>query len=438
MFIKKPEIVDVEPVRIKPLFGMKPGLWLSVLYLIIIVTVLFLVGILPDLISASKRVTFKSEVYNCAVFVDGNYKGATPITVKTDSGVHEIVYSINGVELDRFEIRVGHPVFFAWLFPRHQTVYSDKVLNEQAYNSLVKEFFQDLVNYSAVLEYDDVYLYPPLFSDFVKTVSSYSNFDKDILITALSFITTNEMLEDAESAFAILGLEYDFSKIKSSIPVKTFESFSSIPEKDVKLGRIDSIETFDITGYLIDCSQPFFIGENEVSEALYHLFLNENPYWHKDNIEKLISDGLADENYLSNFSSNIGSLRAVRNVTYYSALAFCKWLSEKTGKDVFLPSVEQWRDAYKVSDHSFHSTLISYKSSGKPASMLGGVWEITSSSYVPSKEAEILTEKLGVKTEVVVTGGSYLNSSSAISENTIGIISKDMSSDFIGFRIAWR
>ena len=60
MIKKKKELPKVDPVKIKPLFGLKPGLWLSIVYLIAIVLIFFLVAILPDIIDGHKHVTFTS------------------------------------------------------------------------------------------------------------------------------------------------------------------------------------------------------------------------------------------------------------------------------------------------------------------------------------------------------------------------------------------
>ena len=44
MFAKKTkELPKVDPVKIKPLFGMKPGLWLTIAYILALLLILFLV-----------------------------------------------------------------------------------------------------------------------------------------------------------------------------------------------------------------------------------------------------------------------------------------------------------------------------------------------------------------------------------------------------------
>ena len=58
---KSKELPKVEPVKIKPLFGLKPGLWLTIAYALIILAIIFAVCMLPDIINGSKRVTFTSD-----------------------------------------------------------------------------------------------------------------------------------------------------------------------------------------------------------------------------------------------------------------------------------------------------------------------------------------------------------------------------------------
>ncbi|MBR4426874.1 MAG: hypothetical protein IKS77_04155, partial [Spirochaetales bacterium] len=69
----KKDLPKVEPVKIKPLFGMRPGLWLTIAYALAILVIVFAVCFLPDIISGSNRVTFTSDAGTAAVYVDGAY-----------------------------------------------------------------------------------------------------------------------------------------------------------------------------------------------------------------------------------------------------------------------------------------------------------------------------------------------------------------------------
>ena len=91
---KNKDLPKVEPVKIKPLFGMKPGLWLTIAYCLALLLIIFLVAILPDMIDGHKRVTFTSDSGNVAVYLDGVYQGGTPFTRKVASGTYQVSYQV--------------------------------------------------------------------------------------------------------------------------------------------------------------------------------------------------------------------------------------------------------------------------------------------------------------------------------------------------------
>ena len=148
---KNKELPKVEPVKIKPLFGFKPGLWLTIAYALAILVIIFVVALLPDIVNGHKRVTFTSNAGTAAVYLDGVYQGGTPFTRSVKSGTYEVSYKVNGVEIDSFTLKVGHPVFLNWLFPRTQKVESTAALNDAAFTALTKELLEDASAYSAVL-----------------------------------------------------------------------------------------------------------------------------------------------------------------------------------------------------------------------------------------------------------------------------------------------
>src|SRR5690554_4330005 len=85
--------VNIEPVRLKPFLGMQPGVYLTILYALILLTVVFLVAILPGIIKSGKRVTFTSAVAPSYVTVDGRYMGSTPVTAFLEPGQYTAVYA---------------------------------------------------------------------------------------------------------------------------------------------------------------------------------------------------------------------------------------------------------------------------------------------------------------------------------------------------------
>lgn len=442
---KKPELPKVEPVKIKPLFGIKPNIWVTACYGLAVLILIFIIAFLPGIKKGQKRVTFTSAAGNVAVYVDSKYVGGTPFTSFISSGNHTAEFKVCEETIDTVEFKVGHPVFLTWLFPRKMNVESKATISNTAYDSLSKAFLENVATYSAILSYDTVYQYPPLFKNYAESLKSYAGLAgsdyKDVLFAACSFITTNEMLEDAKSAYLLLSIDFDWTEIENAVKNKDFKNETEhlIGLSRVYRGSLDC-EYFTRGGNSVN---GFTFDDYAVSEAMYYYFVKENPNWAASNKENLINQGLVDSNYLEGVSlSSINTLRPVRNISYYAAKAFCEWLSKKTSREVFLPEELQWTTAANFSDSGFQKTLVPEAAGNGPTGVLGSVWEITSTPYIPllslfDYSVYNTLEKYNANVEVIVKGGSYV-SDSTINTYSIGTTSLDLCSDFMGFRIAWR
>ena len=193
----------------------------------------------------------------------------------------------------------------------------------------------------------------------------------------------------------------------------------------------------------VTVSVPAFeIAHNYVSEYDYALFIQENPYWAKENTDELIADGVADEYYLAGITPSVQnhSSTPVRNISWYAAQAYCDWLSARTGISYRLPTEAEWYIAsLDAADKSYARSLVSVDTDlSSPASVMGGLWEFTSTAYVPLSRAEGLTLSTGEIdfTDVVVKGGSYINSASEVTRESVGVMPRDVTSDYAGFRLA--
>ena len=468
----KKELPKVEPVKIRPLFGMKPGLWLSIAYLLAILLLFFAIAILPDIIDGHKRVTFTSAAYNAAVYVDDVYEGGTPFTRKIASGTHTVSYRVNGYEIDSFTIKVGRPVLFNWLFPRKQSVASTATLTEEAFKAISAELLEDANAYGAILQYDDVHRYNPIFTTYAKSVAS-SQFakDTDALRAALLFVDTAEMLEDAKTALEILGvkLEIPYSELsegktvgiemdepevkakKTSLKTDffTIEGFE-IPQADFSDGEIvyDSYPAVINAGKAVH-TDAFSIGAYCITEYQYAQFTAQNPQWSLENKENLIAQGLVDDYYLDGVSTLLTTVtnKPVRNISWNAAQAFCTWLSQVSGKNVYLPSEDQWVAAsLSDSEGGFQRSLMPSVAESAPAAMLGSVWEMTGTRFIPMariadesllNQALDTLQELGCATDMVVKGGSYVSDMNSIDRYSTGATYRSLCSDYMGFRIAW-
>lgn len=442
---KNVELPNVEPVKIKPLFGIKPNVWVTCAYGLAIVLIVFLIGFLPGIVNGFKRVTFTSAAGNAAVYVDSKYVGGTTFTSRIESGKHTAEFKVSDITIDTVEFTVGHPVFFTWLFPRTMEVSSNAGIDQTIYAKLTKAFLENVANYSAILSYDSVYIYNPVFEKYAESLLSYKQLSssdyKEVLNTALAFVTTNEMLEDAKTAYSMLGLSYDFAKLQSKIINKDFKNET---EHLIGLSRIfdGTLECkyFTRTGLSVN---GFTFDDYPVSEAMYYYFVKDNPQWAASEMENLIKQGLVDEYYLDGVTlSSVNLLRPVKNISYYAAQAFCVWLSELTGRKVFIPEEVQWTTGANLSDSSFQKQLTPEKAEFGPSGVLGSVWEFTSTPYVPmfslfDYSIYDVLEKYDVQAEVIIKGGSYI-SDPTVTTYTIGTSPLSMCSDYMGFRIVWR
>jgi len=198
----------------------------------------------------------------------------------------------------------------------------------------------------------------------------------------------------------------------------------------------------------VEVTTPAFVlASHEVSQYQWALFIQENPMWEKANLAALQAQGLVDEAYLAGLSPSTVFItnRPIHNISYYAAQAFCDWLSKKTGKTVFIPSESMWTAAaLSHSNLAFAASLSPIPTQlEEPVSLLGGVWELTSTTHIPLaritdyQKAHALHQRFGLPIQPIVKGGSYLNDAKTISSNTVGVVDPDACGDFIGFRVAW-
>lgn len=468
----KKELPKVEPVKIKPLFGIRPGLWLTIAYALAFLVIVFAVCLLPDIINGSKRITFTSDAGTAAVYIDGNYAGGTPFTRKVASGNHDVSYKINGCEIDSFSVKVGHPVFLNWLFPRTQTVHSSATLTKDAFEALTKELLEDVNLYSAILEYDSVHRYAPLFTSYATSlVSSEFKHQSQVFESTLMFATSSEMQADADNAIAMLGInlfpmyktldgktnvgtsmaEPQLSASKTSLDAKTFtiEGFS-IPEADFSNGKSVQASYPEVleAGQQVH-TDSFNIGAYCVTEYQYAQFIIANPMWAASNKENLVVQGLVDEYYLDGvtISTSVTGNRPVRNISWNAAKAFCDWLSVVTGKNVYLPTENQWIAAsFTDIENGYQRSLAPSVAENFPSAMLGSVWEMTGTPFIPLarihsqdmvERTHALLDSYETPVDMVIKGGSYANGYGTIDRYSVGTTYRSLCSDFMGFRIAW-
>lgn len=467
---KKERLPEVDPVVLpKKIFGIRSGLAILVGMLLVLAILFFLVFMLPGIVNGGVYVGFESGLSDVGAYMDGRYLGSTEGTrYFVENGKHEFVFVKEGSEISRTTVEIPHPVFFTLFYHRTMDLEIETGSATGLEERIKENFVSKVVDWSKNTQYDGtVYSFPPLFSSFARDIAALDMDDySQQLFFAASHISSQDMLDDYILATGLLeeaGKDPGFDdSFLSGLTFSNESVISQSVERDLvepegfsdgwidyaggtfTMGSYDG-KTYPLTNEeeIVVTVPSFSIMWYPVSEYEYALFIEENPYWAKSNIDTLVADGMADENYLSSIilSTLFKSARPIRNISYHAAQAYAAWLSEKTGKNLVLPSEAIWTyAAISAEDSGYASSLaITQADPSVPAMMFGGLWEMTGSSYIPLSrltDYQKLQElSKDFDEDVIVKGGSYLSSSALVTADTVGIMSKEATSPYAGFRL---
>jgi len=110
-------------VRLEPVLGIRPGVYLALIYGFVILLALFLILLRPGLTKPGAMASFTSEPWGAAVRVDGLYAGSSPCTFFIPKGRHEIEVVLPGFTTERIEADIPGRVFASLLFPARYPLY---------------------------------------------------------------------------------------------------------------------------------------------------------------------------------------------------------------------------------------------------------------------------------------------------------------------------
>ena len=136
------------------------------------------------------------------------------------------------------------------------------------------------------------------------------------------------------------------------------------------------------------------------------------------------------------------SSRPIRNISYYAAEAYCDWLSSISGESYHLPSEAEWYiAALSASDKPYTTSLLHFDfDTTSPSMMMGGLWEMTETPYIPLMRVSDYNEAIALSSVypydgIIVKGGSYINTPAEVSIESVGVVDKNSTSQFVGFRV---
>jgi formylglycine-generating enzyme len=220
-----------------------------------------------------------------------------------------------------------------------------------------------------------------------------------------------------------------------------------IPPGTFQMGSPDSESARepDETRHAVTMASGFWMESTEVSNRAFQQFVLANPEWQKNRIDRRLHDG----NYLADWKGNefpSGKADApVVNVSWYAARAYATWAGKR------LPTEAQWEYACRAKSQSaywwgerFEDAPAGATSLGSTSrnpwgltSMLGGVWEWTSSLYRSYPFSDDGRNNASAEGDRVSRGASGSNGPGMLRSANRNRVAPTTCHDLLGFRCAF-
>jgi len=195
-------------VKLKPFMGMQPGLYLTILYALILLLIIFLLLSLPGIRHWGSQLVVDSQPEGAAVYVDGRYVGATPETVFVDGGRHDLSVRKPFYRAVDNKLEVGGRLFGSLFAPRRER-YSYQ-LEIDNLSGLLGYAFHDFSQWAMIDRVLPNYQLPPILHDTVAGALASTSFSDrkalwSLLRAAMGDVHNEYLLDDFMKAVSSLA-----------------------------------------------------------------------------------------------------------------------------------------------------------------------------------------------------------------------------------------
>jgi formylglycine-generating enzyme required for sulfatase activity len=349
-------------VRLKPILGVRPGLYLSVLYAIVLVLAVYLLLFLPGIRHRGAYLSLRSFPEHAMVKVDGVYAGSTPCTIFLPRGERSVEISRPFYASSTITRKVRGRVFATLIVPDRTSAAT--VLQLSDIDGLVKWTLADFQKNPQIPQILSDAAWAAVAADTTDKLfdlisgSLYSTTDesqlRELLLAAsrisshAAFLTPSSLVDLAQRsavlsqksnnfpAWALLAISRAHQdKLAPSPWIQQYLAgyrdaisryyqpgsavspsaggstviagitFRGIPSGDLVMGKDDNLDSL---GKSIDrlLAHPvridaFYLATTEVTNGAFQSFISENPDWSPANKAVLSQKKLVTDAYLSDW-----------------------------------------------------------------------------------------------------------------------------------------
>jgi formylglycine-generating enzyme required for sulfatase activity len=474
------EILAEDEVRLGPVFGVRPGVYVSAFFALALAAALFFLLVFPSLTNPGSVVSFRSEPFGAAVYVDGVYAGQSPCDVFVAKGDHEVMLAMGGFHAGTAAITVKNRRPAAWL--RREEV--QLTLEEESPNAALLAGAREFAAWSFTPEPVEVYQIPLVLSE--GAYRSGTGMDgeaarsqaRDILAGAVRFARSRAGMKDLVRAFMLSGNAGNAPSPLSFVPSakdallflqdnpeaaawlaavlpanarNTVTNSAWYEAANLAADAAETMKTMDTANAMagaprqitagavafVQINDDLWVARTPVTAAGFALFTEANPAWRGENAEALAERGLATADYLAGVEDTRYPAPAVSGVSWYAAEAYCRWLTDRlpasllssgssgSGWKAALPTEAQWKELSLVS----------------AVSGVGSIWEWCADPYAPFPAFQadpVIIEEIG-SPEKLVRGASWVKpplerERQQYIRETRGSVPPESSTPFVSFR----
>jgi hypothetical protein len=469
-------ILPKDQVRLKPILGVRPGVYLTGLYGLVILGILFVILVLPGLVNPGALLMIGSEPWGAAVRVDGVNQGTSPCEVFVPRGSHHVELVLRGFSPWGTDVTVPGRLFGSRFFPAKVPLRGTlESLNPSgAFAAEASEYaawsfageptasYQiPLVLSEAAYRLGPAGSDPAVYRDMSALLGAAARFAssraglRDLLRAKLLLDNQGaapsplSLLKSAADMYDVLGENPGVAawladtlqgESRSAITASSWYAASGDrvpappppgPPGSIRLGDLSFRKIPGISGEGPSrfSTGDFWAAETGITAEAWEGFLRERTEWRRENREALIEQGLADSGYLETPEFPGLSGRGPSGISWYAARAWCEWRTgtlppELSSWELRLPGEKEWEYAMKFLSQT-----------GEPRD-LGSFWEWCADPYAPLDffpAPQAARDTVG-SPERSVRGGSWVNPAGSVTAETRGSLPPSSCSPFVSFR----